>query len=311
MHKIVYELIYERIPAEQCQKIVNALGLWIACCLPDEMLLGDSGITLQENAKQKNNEIDFCYLDARQHVHAVLQREYPGIPGHFIAHPQINCVLHKLDISLSPSLRYRIPVMLNVHERTFASTNAHLEKHGQPVKGRVPFVMNQIYQKTNRINHWKLPDESTYLYAHHYGLISEKSLHYHLMAPGFFKNALKLITAVCAMRPAYGDTVSSRTFSMYGGYGIRRSYDDFIGKNAELNEEQLSLVELCRRTAQKLVPIVVNAELQRGDTPTDYSSYVTGIHVLSGMETFVRILSALGKDTLDRSVYYWGNSQEL
>ena len=27
------------------------------------------------------------------------------------------------------------------------------------------------------------------------------------------------------------------------------------------------------------------------------------------METFVKILSALGKDSLDRSVYYWGSSQ--
>lgn len=309
IYKIVYALIFDYLPAEQCQKIVNALMLWLSRCLPDEMLLGDSGAVVQEKPLSENDEIVIRYMEAQIRMNYLTEKQLPGLAGHFIAHPQIQCIIQNLDTDLSPSLQYRIPVMLDAHERSFAAINTYLQKRGKSAMGRVTLLLNQIYQKSYRNSYWKLPDESTYLYAHHYGLISEKSLYYHLMAPGFFKNALKLITSVCAMRPVHGDMDLSRVFSMYGGYGIRRSYEDFIGKETKLNVEQLQLVELCRRTAEKLVPIVVNAELQRGDTPTDYSVYVTGIHVLSGMEIFVRILAALGKDTLDRSVYYWGNSQ--
>lgn len=307
IHRIVYDLIFDNLPAEQCQKIVTALGIWIARCLPDEMMIGDTG----ENAFSgpKTEVVTHHFADAQVRINAGIQNQLNGPVGHFIAHPQIHRLLHKLDTVLSDSLRYRIPVILNVFDRTFASTNTYMESHGMTSSGRVTLILNHVFQHRYRIEKWKLPDEATYLYAHHFGLISERTLYYHLMAPGVFKNSLKLITAVCAMKPAEGDMVSSRTFSMFNMYPIRRAYEGFIGKDTELNEEQLKLVELCRRTANKLVPVVVGAELLRGDTPTDYSVYVTGIHVLSGMDTFVRILSALGKDSLDRSVYYWGSSQ--
>lgn len=306
IHKIVNALINDKIPAEQCQKIVNALGLWICRCLPDEMLLGDAGNAVP---KPDDDEVLLYCANEQLRVNTIIQRQMSGPGGHFVIHPQINCVLYRLDTSLNPSLRYRLPVFIHVYERSFAATNAYLENHGQAVKGRVTLLLTQIYQNTFRIEQPRLPDASTYLYAHHYGLISEKSLYYHLMAPGFLMNSLKLITSVCAVRPAAGDTVSSRTSSLFSGYEIRRSYEDFLGKEAERNEEQLQLVALCRRTADKLVPVVVDAELIRGDTPAEYSDYVTGIHILYGMETFVRILSALGKDTLDRNVYYyWGRS---
>ena len=307
VHRIVYDLIFDNIDHEQCQKIATALGIWIARCLPDEMLIGDTG----ENASPgpEKQITTYHFMDAQVRINAGVQNQMNGPAGHFIAHPQIHRVLHRLDTGLSDSLRFRIPVILNVFDRTFVSTNTYMESHGMTTNGRVTLILNQIFQHRYRIEKWKLPDEATYLYARHYDLISDRTLYYHLMAPGVFKNSLKLITAVCAMSPADGDVVSSRTFSMFNMYSIRRGYEDFIGKDAELNEEQTKLVELCRQTADKLVPVVVGAELLRGDTPTDYSVYVTGIHVLSGMDTFVKILSALGKDSLDRSVYYWGSSQ--
>ena len=149
--------------------------------------------------------------------------------------------------------------------------------------------------------------DATYLYARHFGLISDRSLYYHLVATGFLHSALKRVTAVCAANPGEGDVVSSKTFSIYNMYSIRRMTEELIPENTP-DEDRAKLTRLCHRVASKLVPIVVEAELTRGDTPTEYSACVSGIHVLSGAETFVRILAALGKDSLDRAVYYWGSS---
>ena len=46
------------------------------------------------------------------------------------------------------------------------------------------------------------------------------------------QKALKLITGVCAMEPRKGDQVSAKTFRNYGSYGIRCSYEEFIGKES-------------------------------------------------------------------------------
>jgi len=308
VQRIVYELIYENMTDEQSQQLAMALGIWISRCLPEDMLIG--GKNDNENHTQLQGTVPTWVLDDELRISIIARNQMRGQAGHFIAHPQINRILYKLNPEFGENLQYRIPVLLNVYERTLASTTAYMAEHGQAAKGRVTLVMNQIYNESSfQLRAPKLPDAATYLYARHFGMISERTLYYHLMAPGFLKKALELITAVCAMKPAEGDMVSSRTFSMFNIYSIRRAYENFIGKNAELNEEQMTLVELCRRTADKLVPIVVGTELLRGDTPAEYSAYVTGIHMLSGMETFVKILSALGKDSLDRSVYYWGSSQ--
>lgn len=308
VQRIVHELIYENITEEQAQQLAMALGIWIARCLPEDMLIG--GKNDDEKQTQPQEPVPTWVSDDQIRINIIARNQMLGPAGHFIAHPQINRILYKLGPEFDKNLKYRIPVLLNIFERTFASTATYMNDHGQLARGRVTLLMNQIYNESSfQLKAPKIPDSATYLYARHFGLIGDRTLYYHLMAPGYFKKALELVTAVCAMKPADGDVVSSRTFSMFNMYSIRRGYEDFIGKDAELNEEQTKLVELCRRTADKLVPVVVGAELLRGDTPTDYSVYVTGIHVLSGMDTFVKILSALGKDSLDRSVYYWGSSQ--
>lgn len=308
VQRIVHELIFENIAEEQTQQLAMALGAWITRCLPEDMLIG--GKSEDDKQSQPQEPVPTWVSDDQIRINIIARNQMLGPAGHFIAHPQINRILYKLNPEFNETLKYRIPVILDIFERTFASTTTYMNDHGQIARGRVTLLMNQIYNESSfQLKAPKLPDVSTYLYARHFDLISDRTLYYHLMKPGFFKKGLELITAVCAMRPAEDDIVSSRTFSMFNVYSIRRAYEEFVGKNTELSTEQQRLVELCRRTADKLVPVVVGAELLRGDTPTDYSVYVTGIHVLSGMDTFVRILSALGKDSLDRSVYYWGSSQ--
>ena len=61
--------------------------------------------------------------------------------------------------------------------------------------------------------------------------------------------------------------------------------------------------------------LVLSAELTRGDTETEFSPYIYGLTRIFGAEYFVRILSALGKETLERSTYfntgYYYNRQKV
>ena len=305
IERIIYALLCTTVSQEQLGQIALAVGIWIARCLPEELFIGDSGEKNIERRMTGAGEMIIHYADAQVRMN----RQLGSAAGHFIAHPQISAFVYQLSPENTPGLPHRIPVLLNIYERTYASSSVYMAGRGMPQSGRITMLLNMIYSNSYRLQPPPKIEVSIYLYAHHYGLIPERSLYYHLMDPGCFQKALKLITGVCAMEPRKGDQVSAKTFRNYGSYGIRRSYEEFIGKESLPREEQEKLVALCHRTADKLVPVVLDSELRRGDTPAEYSAYVMGIVSLSGMETFVRILRALGKDTLDRSVYYWSSSQ--
>ena len=61
---------------------------------------------------------------------------------------------------------------------------------------------------------------------------------------------------------------------------------------------------------RKIVDYVVKNELKRGDSPTIYSKSLHKISRIEGIDYLVQILQALGKETLDRSTYYWGSGDD-
>ncbi len=57
---------------------------------------------------------------------------------------------------------------------------------------------------------------------------------------------------------------------------------------------------------RELVPLVLAVELVRGEQETPFSFHISSIRVVYGIGTLVRILNALGQDTLYRSNYAYG-----
>ncbi len=55
---------------------------------------------------------------------------------------------------------------------------------------------------------------------------------------------------------------------------------------------------------RKIVDTILNVELKRGDSATIFSEAVKRITCVYGLDRLMAILTALGKDTLDRSTYY-------
>lgn len=72
----------------------------------------------------------------------------------------------------------------------------------------------------------------------------------------------------------------------------------------KFTEEDNRRLDFTVEVAQNVINTVLNVELVRGDTETEFSRSIGSIRRIFGAENFVRILSALGKDTLDRSSYF-------
>lgn len=72
----------------------------------------------------------------------------------------------------------------------------------------------------------------------------------------------------------------------------------------ELSEADQRIFDIAKELYEDMSGLVMEAELTRGDTETEFSRYIYGLTRIYGAEYFVRILSALGKETLERSSYF-------
>lgn len=63
--------------------------------------------------------------------------------------------------------------------------------------------------------------------------------------------------------------------------------------------------QLYKEIYNTIVSVMVDTELRRGDSGTEFSEYMRGIYYISGISFLTRILMALGNDTLSRDTFYW------
>lgn len=305
MHRIVLRLLQDQLSKESWLRLASAIGIWIARCLPEEMLLGTKGTPCVAELQIPQGTVYFP--DPRmQLAHELQLKAQNDSPGHFIAHPQVAYFLHRLDPGISEMQKQIIPISINIFDRSFRATNTFMqENYGQIVSGTHSLLFDHIYGGMDKFfGQYRLPDVSTYLHARNYDLISDSTLYCHLMEKNNLKSALELVTSVCAVYPKEGTNVAAKSFAGYRGNHMRRECEKLLGKE----EQDPQIISLCHQVSETLVDIVLSEELVRGDSMTDYSKAVTGIQSLSGAELFVRILSALGKDSLDRDAYYYWRS---
>ena len=305
MHRIVLRLLQDQLSKESWLRLAAAIGIWIARCLPEEMLLGTKGSPCAPELQIPQGTVYFP--DPRmQLAHELQLKAQNDSPGHFIAHPQVAYFLHKLDPGISTMQKHIIPISVNIFGRSFRATNTFMqENYGQTVSGTHSLIFDHIYGGMDKFfGQYQLPDVSTYLYARNYDLISDATLYHHCMEKNNLKSALELVTSVCAVYPKEGTNVATKSFAGYRGNRMRHECEKLMGK--ETQDPQM--IALCHRLSETLVDMVLSEELVRGDSMTDYSKAVTGIQSLSGATLFVQILSALGKDPLDRDAYYYWRS---
>ncbi len=70
-------------------------------------------------------------------------------------------------------------------------------------------------------------------------------------------------------------------------------------------DRESTFCRLCAEMYGKIVNLILDVELGRGDTPTVFSPAVARISRIEGVSRLMQILTALGTDTLDRGAYYY------
>ncbi len=68
--------------------------------------------------------------------------------------------------------------------------------------------------------------------------------------------------------------------------------------------DEVPAMRLAHEIYQDVVPKVLLVELKRGEQPTPFSSFIRNIQVIYGIDIMIQILTALGKDSLQRGYSY-------
>lgn len=152
----------------------------------------------------------------------------------------------------------------------------------------------------------------TFIRAAYGKIISEGNLYGFMFRPENLQSSLSVLSYTAAALKEEGRAVSERGYSSWKANRFKQEANLLANKRAdeELTEEDKKLLQYAANLYEKVIDEVLSVELKRGDTPTRYSSSIKGINRIYGAENLVAILSALGKETLDRSGYYYSNDSK-
>ena len=150
-------------------------------------------------------------------------------------------------------------------------------------------------------------DPCAYLVAAHRGLISRKTLLHTLFQENMLTYSLSQLSfLITAVRDSDRD-VSNRRNGAYRRINGTDRLKKLLGSPENYDEEYKRFCELITDMYETVVGEVLSVELGRGDSPTKYSAVIPEIERIYGAKYFTKILAALGKDTLDRSTYFYGD----
>jgi len=145
-----------------------------------------------------------------------------------------------------------------------------------------------------------------FLKAYHLGLVSRDVMYKGVL--NYFHRGSTL-RAICQMEKGE-----------YKKYTNRQVWNQFFGNDmaAKVMEQGEELVgpgtwvgKLAGELYDAIIPVLVDIELRRGEGETRVSADMAGISYIRGIFWLVRILMALGRDTLSRDAYYyWSYSQD-
>lgn len=163
-----------------------------------------------------------------------------------------------------------------------------------------------------------VPGLQNYIAAYSRGLISKDYMYKMAFEGNSLDRSLKCVSDVMRFITERNRKVQTRGYEW--GYTERerlRSVRQILlhSPEGEFSETDEKRLDIAKKLYTDMSELVLSAELTRGDTETEFSPYIYGLTRIFGAEYFVRILSALGKETLERSTYfntgYYYNRQKV
>lgn len=99
-----------------------------------------------------------------------------------------------------------------------------------------------------------------------------------------------------------------------------RLLENFFGENAlrlvdgkyhfDTIGDEMPEMAFAHELYREIIPVVLKVELKRGEQPTPFSGIIDDIYVIYGIDYMIQILTALGKDTLQRGDSYYTSATE-
>ena len=163
-----------------------------------------------------------------------------------------------------------------------------------------------------RIEYHEFPSTTAYLKAAYDGIITKGYMYKHFFTECLdLKGTMNTLSDITGGYRELGKTVTNRI--RWGRNSAVTALGSLIGSNERAKENKLTdedrkIAEFAIDIYETLADIILDTELKRGDSPTEFSNSVVGFKRIYGVKRFVQILAALGKETLDRSSYYYGNN---
>ena len=132
---------------------------------------------------------------------------------------------------------------------------------------------------------------------------------------GLFYKAVFLFSDLgCLLEPVstveQNGAVSSRMARVYAlnsffGYQAIKPLD---GKyHFDSVREEMPKMAFAHELYGELIPLILGVELKRGEQPTPFSEYIHKIRVVYGIDYMIQILTALGKEPLERGFHYYSS----
>ncbi len=138
-----------------------------------------------------------------------------------------------------------------------------------------------------------------FLKAYHMGLVSGDILYKAVMEYFAREDCLRVL---CEVRK--GEAVKSQNRQILDAFFGWETTNQIYREGESFFGEDTWQGKLLREMYERIVPVLVDTELRRGEAETEFSWDVRGISYIRGISYLVRILMALGKDTLGREAYY-------
>ena len=277
---ILERLMEEYLDEEEMGFLSVAAAYWYVKCLPQEMVLVKAVPPQGMHTWRKERE------------------------AHFITHSQLSGLFGRLNCRNDGYFDEVFPLSKLVAEKTFARPVKRDENENGYYYGRDEWGVIRPYSYEMTDGVYIEPCTIPHIIAAQRGLITREAMYEYMFRKQNLSATFEVVTLIGS-----GFREMNRQVAKRGGYGQWR----------DNRRKQLMSEFMEDREAQKfidgvyeeVVNEVLSVELKRGDSETQYSSNIDSIRRIYGINNFISILIALGKDTLERSGYYSnGNSKK-
>lgn len=220
-----------------------------------------------------------------------------------------SCLITHLQIAvLLSGLKYHndkdFETLFNIGEMVSQKTYKNVDKN-EVVSCRVPFYGAVSFTR------FAVPDQYQYIVAAFRGIITEKMMYRYLFDKENIAESLKVLTLLVSIIRDGDRQVTERNVPWWINNSKKNKEMLYmlVGKKEDFNEEDKRLLSFTDEIYEKMTDRILAVELKRGDSNTEYSEVIRNIYRVYGLDNFVAILSAFGKDTFERSAYsYYGSS---